>query len=740
MWGPHHPDADRSAHGGEQVKRRGWRRSAARTDIPSGNRAGDGGNRTAVVSSVQFSPPAEAGSPSLPSARSAQLVPIRRTALVPAARPEHGARVALRQVVIATDPDDFGLSAWTALLDRIGSPYDVLYARSGPLEPPALIGPEGIGRYNAVLLTNGALRYQDAAGQYPSAFSPTSWATLWEYQRDFQVRQVSLSTAPGTDPEDYGLRPSSEGPVTESAVQLALTEAGAAVFDDLRPDIRIPISHSYLYRTRFVPRPGIQPLLTDGDDVLGVLATAPDGRERLAITFSLGPLQLAAELLGLGLLRWATRGLFLGEQRHWINVDVDDWFNVTTRLPGSPDPEDFRLSGSEALAVDAAQEDLRRRYPLAAGFTLNLAFNGRAIDDPPDPEDGHADGAGPDGETLTGVSRRLANRFRWINHTYTHWELTTAPYARSYSEISNNLAVASAIGLPVTGHVLKTPEYSGLGVRQPDPSQPTGQLTDLGLAASNPELLQAACDLGVTCLHGNMSYSGHRPTHFNAGVPHPLKPGLLVVPDWPTNIAFDATTPEEVSARYNAIYGANGAASDHRDRDLTYSEILDAEADVALRHLISGSAYSHTVHQANLHQYAPGRCVAFDWLTAVIARYSTLYQVPLRNPDWSTLAAFARARTAHFEALATGVDAVWDRTTNDVTYPATCNGSLFVTGLAVRPAPDPGEPVSSPDRPEPGPPTSPRVEDEAEIYGTDSVSRIGLTAGTVVHLVAGPGR
>ena len=41
---------------------------------------------------------------------------------------------------------------------------------------------------------------------------------------------------------------------------------------------------------------------------------------------------LQAHLLVYGLFRWASRGLFFGELRHSLNVDVDDWFNSSDEL------------------------------------------------------------------------------------------------------------------------------------------------------------------------------------------------------------------------------------------------------------------------------------------------------------------------------------------------------------------------------------------------------------------------
>ena len=159
---------------------------------------------------------------------------------------------------------------------------------------------------------------------------------------------------------------------------------------------------------------------------------------------------------------------------------------------------------------------------------------------------------------LTATSRCLRNQYRWVNHTVEHPELNATDYATTRAEIAGNLTIAATLGLPVNGTVLKTPEYSGLGVYHPDPNNDVDPPTDFGLGASNPHLLQAAKDLGVRYLHGNMSFPSHVPSCFNCAIVHPMEPAVLVVPDWPTNVAYHTTTPAEQTAFYNSLYGPGG--------------------------------------------------------------------------------------------------------------------------------------------------------------------------------------
>ncbi|WP_142001293.1 hypothetical protein [Amycolatopsis cihanbeyliensis] len=644
--------------------------------------------------------------PAQPEPTRIRRVPVRGQPASPApAAP--GSRVALRQLVIATGEGDTGLPVWRQVLDRIGTPYDVLLAGSERLNRQRLVRPDGVGRYSAILLTGNGLLHRDTGGGYRSGFTPAEWRALWEYERTFQVRQVALNTAPGTAPEDYCLRAVREHEVGSDPVRATLPRAGAELFDYLDPGGRLPILRSYVYRTRLASDCAARPILTAGKDVLGVLSTAPDGRQRAALTFTPGPDELATDLLGYGLLRWATRGVFLGERRHWINVDVDDWFNTTLRRRADGTDESFRLDGGDAAAAALRQHDLRERHPLAGDFRLNLPYNGSRLDSDAPAQCSAAGTPDP----LTSYSRCLAGEFRWINHTLTHPPMDFTDYQRNREEILRNLNAAASIGLPVPATVLKTPEYSGLGVYNPDPKS-LAEATDHGLEKSNRELLRAASELGVRYLHGDLSYPSHQPDCFNCGIHHPLQPDVLVVPDWPTGIGFAASTPAEQAASYNSRY----------ETELGYHEIVAAEAGLALRHLASGSAYAHTLHQGNLHAYDGQHSLTFDWLEEVLARYDELFAVPLKNPEWTELAEYVEARNAHFAELDAGADAVWDRASGAVTLSPETTGSMFLTGLASRAATEADQ--GGPDR--------------AERYGSDPVSRLGVTADETVTVTASP--
>ena len=151
------------------------------------------------------------------------------------------------------------------------------------------------------------------------------------------------------------------------------------------------------------------------------------------------------------------------------------------------------------------------------------------------------------------------------------------------------------------------------------------------------------------------------------------------MPDWPTNIAYFATTAAQETQFYNSFYGPNGKFP-FWPTNLTYTQLMDYETDQALSRVATGSVYTNTFHIGNLRDYSGGRTLTTDWADRVIGKYSSYFRVPLLSPDWPTLAAYTTNRNAHFGQLGAGVDAVYDAATNLVTLTSPVSGSLTATG------------------------------------------------------------
>ncbi len=608
-------------------------------------------------------------------------------------------RVALRALVLTLDPADYELPTWTSTLDRVGAAYDVVSVRDTDLTPEMLVNADGSGRYNAVLLTNSMMLYQDAGGAFVSALTDAEWNTLWAYERDYAVRQVTLYASYGSWPEDYCMRGGTEGSVGDTAVTASLTSTGKSSFDFLKSGAQIPLVQSYVYRNSLDPACGGSAVLTSGSDVLGSSSVSPDGRERIALSFTSNQYLLQAQLLAFGLFRWASHGLYLGEQRHYLKLDVDDYFNNSDVL--NPDftiqsDPGFSMSGHDAYNVSVQQDNLRTKYPLAKAFEIGMAYN--------------SDGVNlkvkalcsPNGDlsTLDATTKCLRKNFEWINHTLTHPKMNFTDYATSYYEISQNIKNGNIFGLQMEQGVLKTGEYSGLGVYNPDPTNDIDPPTDYGLLASNPNLLKAAKDLGIKYLHGNMSFPSHVPSCFNCSIVHPMEPSLSIVPDWPTNIAYFSSTPDQETQFYNWFYGPGGKFA-YWTEPQTYAQVIDHETSQAMTQLATGSMYTHTMHISNLRDYGSGRTLAVDWLDGVMSKYSQYYSVPLLSPSWSTLAATTTDWNSHFGAK-DAVSAVYDPALRTVTLTSPTSAALKTTGVRAT---------------------------GYQTYGTSSMSTVRLTAG-----------
>lgn len=593
--------------------------------------------------------------------------PLGDVRLVAAGRP-----VELRFLVIATNAADLGLAPIKTLLDHLGAAYQVLLAAEQPLTRDTLIRPDGVGRFNAVLLTNNNLLYSKE-GNFVGAFDGIEWNQLWQYERDYGVRQVVMYSSAGLYPEDYCLQQVESNGVSEQGIVARLSPVGTRIFDYLRPEVALPIKASFVYRTKLKPGCQATPILSDErGNVLGVTTTSSDGRERLALTFSQNANLLHTQLLGYGLVRWASKGLFLGEQRMYFGLDVDDWLgaNPWRLADGTFAPSGFRISAKDAWAVYLQQLELRKRFPLAGKFTLGMAYNGGGAK-PEAPPSCDPNAPSPDG--LTSITYCLRDKFRWINHTFRHLLMDDLPYESALSEIKRNIEAARTLGLEIQADMLKTGELSGLGWRSR--SENSLAKEDLGLQASNKALLQAAKEAGIRYIHANMSVPSHRPACWNCTLVHPLEPSLTLIPVWPVNIAYDVTTPEEASSAYNATYGPKGSQP-YWPKDLLYSEIVDSEASLAFQHILSGSVYTHYLHQSNLHEYAPGRSLAYDWLERALEKYSQYFRVPLQNPSWPEIIAYTQARTSHARLLG-DLSAVWSEGTLTLKSPA--EGSVFLT-------------------------------------------------------------
>ena len=299
-------------------------------------------------------------------------------------------------------------------------------------------------------------------------------------------------------------------------------------------------------------------------------------------------------------------------------------------------------------------------------------------------------------EPLTAKAIQHKDQLGWINHTYAALQMDrlcpdpdepqpaecpVTDYQTAYNDIAQNRVVWQQLGL--TGYTeglpyLLSDSHAGLHDRhgtEEDPSDDTPFPQ-----GSNPNFLQAAEDLGIKFIASDSS----RPNQDR----EQRIPGfdLVLLPRYPTNIYVNATTPAEDVDEYNWLYYERYVAMGQDPCSVpgaicaprTYDQMLAAEADITVTHMLSGKAWPHYFHQSNLRNYGGGRTLQTDWMEAVMSRYEQIFTLPVKTPNAPELGPAALDRIVCQEQAVRG----WlDLDTQVVTLVANGTARPLVTGI-----------------------------------------------------------
>ena len=646
-----------------------------------------------------FVPPVTAQQTSQPLANFKLLSTLPSAAIASVPKP-----LELRILILSADGTEPGLAALRSFLDYQGTPYDVV--RPALREPLPTLSDGTRGFYNGLILTSGNLGICDPTCH--SALSADNWTTIETYSRDYRVRIASYYTFP--EPR-FGLTyTSSRATTSDAPMQAKLTSAGSEIFSYLRPSAVISISNAFVYLSNATPSAGEEtvPLLVAEGGVIGAVSKKADGREYLAVTMDNNSNLLHSQALTYGIVRWVTRGLFLGFRKAFLAPQVDDMFlpsilfngNQELCRPGSEafDPRNplvtacsvVRISGSDLEGFVRWQTSWRDKAQFSA-IRASLVFNGygaRAQDD----------------ELRDKALANVAN-FYWINHTYDHRSLdcfapTTdgcrpANVEESVTEIADNIAFANRWGLPADATSLVTPMITGL---------------------TNPDWLKAAAKSGIRYLVADGSRPEGTAAFPNTPITSMSEPSVLLVPRRPTNVFFQASQVDssrdgsEVD-EFNFIYGPAGllrvGGSGGRAffaTNQTYDQIVSRESDLLAGYLFRGDMSPLMFHQTNLYRYSADHSLLSDLLDATLGKWEGISNLPVISLTQSAIGAMLEQRQAFVSANA---KALWIPGVG-VQLEAERAATIPVTGLCAK--------------------------DSCESYGPDSISYIRLDAGSRVTI------
>jgi hypothetical protein len=384
-----------------------------------------------------------------------------------------GQRVDLKVLLVSADGTEPGFDAWKAQLEREGVPFDTLVAYNGQARAATLTDARladyaaDHARYQAVILATGDLGHQvtnaNGTTSFLSAFSDAEWATLAKFERTFGIRRLSDYTAASAA---HGLAPAVGAP--QDGRVGVLTAAGRAAFPYLKGPVAIAdddpaAAETFGYPAKADPaNPAAwQTLLAGPGDTayLGIYTHADDGREEMVMTVASNQFQNHNQLLRHGMLNWVTRGVFLGFQRNYLELQVDDLFLGDDAW----DPATHTTSYDPALASRMSPGDVDRAiaWSRARGLRLDMAYNGggSAL------EVERTDRADALAAKFADPAVKVA--FGYVNHTFEHPNLDCSSASFIRRQITDNLAWANARGLPVNASEVVTGEHSGLANARP---------------------------------------------------------------------------------------------------------------------------------------------------------------------------------------------------------------------------------------------------------------------------------
>ena len=467
-------------------------------------------------------------------------------------------------------------------------------------------------------------------------------------------------------------------------------------------------------------KPNVVPLLKtqNGEALVSIVRyTMPNQtvpvREVMISTITNATFLIHSKVLAYEFINWVTQGVFVGARFVHMATHLDDLFlanNIWNPDLNNNDPATtYRLNSADIANAVSKQLAFRAAHPVAGAYKLDLAFNGSgAVVDPAAAllVANLADGL------VAAVMANKAN-FRFINHTFTHLDMDKAPVpanahcdyptfttlAAIKAEITKNRTVWGLLGLPEksdNNRVLVSGNHSGLKDRKctdeiaMHPEMFDVQSDDLAFdqGGANPLFLQAAANLGVEYLASDSSQRGQNVEQYISQYDDGSTQDRVMLPRWPTNIFYNVINPTQLVDEYNYIFNGRyvnagqdpcqipGAICAPRD----YPQILVAEADAALRHMLTFNKWPHYFHQTNLAKYdASGNTLQFDWLNAVFAEYERVFKLPVKNYPYYLIGDQTEERLHYKSAI---VQATWDRTTNKVTLTANkAVPNLIVTGL-----------------------------------------------------------
>jgi len=390
----------------------------------------------------------------------------------------------LKVLLIGDGSTDVTTAAWQKELNTVGVSYTVVTATgTAPDETVTLpaLSSGSTGYYNGVIIADD-----------PADFASGQLSALDTYESDFGVRQVDGYVYPTSV---LGLTEVSGGALAGTAG--TLTSAGLAAFPELAGSVPFDTG-AYGYSATVNSGAPYTPFITNsaGDVLAGVYqhpATDPQANvSELELSFDYNQSELQWLVLAPSLIGWVTQNTYLGLDRNYTEMDIDDTFtpdnewSVAVHDNDYSDADSGRMDAADVITAADWSNPTQEKDPgarpsgeSAVPFRLDQLFNyggtveyqDGELDLPGEPASCDAgitadDGTcGPDPllakfqATDPSTGKSYADDFGWLSHTYdTPYEdvgCATEDYLEA--ELNENTTDSTAAPGP-------TPGTGGLGL------------------------------------------------------------------------------------------------------------------------------------------------------------------------------------------------------------------------------------------------------------------------------------
>ena len=316
----------------------------------------------------------------------------------PAAQKPHQ-RVDLKVLLLTSNSAANPYSTWQDALTREGVPFDAKPVTT-------ILNDAAVADYAA-----NRAKYQAVILDAPT--SDGNMTVLKKLETTFGVRQFTDRAVPGApigmnNPAQTGSPDGQTG---------TLTATGKLAFPYLKGDVPIPnadpaVDETFGSRATPLNTTDFTSLVDGpaGSSYVGVYTHPEDGREELVSTVSSNATQSHNQLLRHGIINWVTRGVFLGFQRNYLELQVDDLFLGDDSWDPATHTTDY--DPDKAIRMDAEDVSKAVDWSKQTGLRIDMAYNGAG-------SDAYKDSNGGADPLLDAMKANKA-AFGWINHTFEH--------------------------------------------------------------------------------------------------------------------------------------------------------------------------------------------------------------------------------------------------------------------------------------------------------------------------------